>query len=355
MSRRVNRLSRKAGLAPGSLVHVGREKSDTVRISVIDYDANDHRAWEPQSLDEIVPLSTSSSVSWINVDGIHDVDLIARIGELFRIHPLILEDIVHSGQRPKFEDLGDQVYVVLRMLEHGEGHREVDWDQLSMIIGPNYLLTFQERAGDIFDVVRQRIAGDRGRIRRHGPDYLAYALIDVAVDYYFVVLERIGDRIEALEASVVQGGSQRTLADINRLRRGVLTLRRSVWPLREVVSALQRSDSPLIHEGTRPYLRDIYDHTAQIVDTVETFRDMLSAMVEIYMSSLSNRMNEIMKVLTMIATVFIPLTFVVGVYGMNFDHMPELHWKYGYAAVWAAMLLVALGMLYYFRKKKWFE
>jgi magnesium transporter len=223
-----------------------------------------------------------------------------------------------------------------------------------MIIGPNFLITFQEREGDIFDPIRERIRQDKGRIRKEGPDYLAYSLIDLVVDYYFVVLERLGDKIGELEEAVVGEPRTSILNQVNRLKRATITLRRSVWPLRELISTLQRLESPLIKESTKPYLKDIYDHTIQIVDTVETFRDLLSGMVEIYMSSLSNRMNEIMKVLTMIATIFIPLTFIVGVYGMNFEHMPELHWRYGYLAVWTLMAGMAGGMIYYFRRKKWF-
>ena len=353
--KRVNRITRKLGLDPGALVHVGLEKTHTVRVTVIDYDAHGHyETWEPHDLEEVVPLRTSNTVSWINVDGIHEVKVVERLGQLFGIHPLILEDILHAGQRPKIEDLGDHNYIVLKMLEAIEGDRQLDWEQLSMIVGPNFLITFQEREGDIFGPVRQRIRQDKGRIRKAGPDYLAYALMDLVVDHYFVVLEQIGDKIEELEDELIDRPSQDVLSRVNHLKRATLTMRRSVWPLREVISSMQRGESELIRPDTIPYLKDVYDHTIQIVDTVETFRDMLAGMIEIYMSSLSNRMNEVMKVLTMIATVFIPLTFLVGVYGMNFDHMPELHWRIGYPLTWLVMLVVSYGMLYYFRKKRWF-
>jgi magnesium transporter len=288
------------------------------------------------------------------VDGIHEVKVVERIGQLFGIHPLIQEDILHAGQRPKLEDTGENIYIVLKMLELTETDKQVDWEQLSMIVGPNFLITFQEREGDIFDPIRDRIRHDKGKIRKEGPDYLAYSLLDLVVDYYFVVLERLGDKIGDLEEEVIGDPRPTILNKINRLKRATITLRRSVWPLRELISTLQRLGSPLIKPATEPYLKDVYDHTIQIVDTVETFRDMLSGMVEIYMSSLSNKMNEIMKVLTMIATIFIPLTFIVGVYGMNFQFMPELHWKYGYLGVWVLMLSMAGGMIYYFRRKKWF-
>jgi magnesium transporter len=223
-----------------------------------------------------------------------------------------------------------------------------------MIVGPNFLITFQEKEGDIFDPIREKIKQDKGKIRKQGPDYLAYSLMDLVVDHYFVVLERIGDKIAELEDDVIGNPAPSILTKINKLKRATLTMRRSVWPVREVISTMQRTESDLIKEATKPYLKDVYDHTIQIVDTVETFRDMLSGMVEIYMSTLSNRMNEVMKVLTMIATVFIPLTFLVGVYGMNFDRLPELHWRYGYAVVWIVMLVISYGMVYYFRKKHWF-
>ena len=354
-SKRVNRITRKLGLDAGTLVHVGLQKTHTVRVTVIDYDGNGHyETWEPADLEEVVPLKTSDTVSWINIDGIHEVEVVAKIGQLFGIHPLIQEDISHAGQRPKLEDMGDHAYIVIKMLEATETDREVDWEQLSMIIGPNFLITFQEREGDIFDPIRERIKLDKGKIRKSGPDYLAYALMDLVVDHYFVVLERIGDKIVDIEDELVDHADTAILSKINRLKRATLTMRRSVWPLREVISSLQRGQSELIKEGTLPYLKDVYDHTIQIVDTVETFRDMLSGMIEIYMSILSNRMNEVMKVLTMIATVFIPLTFLVGVYGMNFQFMPELHWKYGYPVTWIVMLVAAYIMVYYFRKKKWF-
>jgi len=355
--KRVTRLSRKLGASPGELIPVGIERDHTVHVSVFDYDAGGHcDVWEPAKLEEVVPLKETKTVSWINVDGIHEVPVIERLGQLFDIHPLILEDILHAGQRPKMEDLGKNLYIVLKMLTPGPGKSGVEWEQLSMIVGENFLLTFQEKpGGDFFDPVRERIRQDRGRIRKCGPDYLAHALIDVVVDNYFVVLEDIGDKVEALEDEIMAHPARDSLQKINHLKRGTLALRRAAWPLREVISSLQRSESALVTKDTQPYLKDVYDHTIQIMDTVDSFRDILGGMVEIYMSTLSNKMNEVMKMLTMIATVFIPLTFVVGVYGMNFDHMPELRWRWGYPLVMLVMALCAGGMLYYFRRKKWIE
>jgi magnesium transporter len=354
--KRRNRLSRKVGAPPGELIHVGLQKDHTVKVTVIDYDGGRCAEWEPARLEEVLPLSTSETVSWINVDGIHEVHVIEGLGRLFGIHSLILEDILHAGQRPKMEDLGICLYVVLKMLTPGPATATVEWEQLSMLVGRNFVLTFQEKpGGDFFDPVRQRIRQDKGRIRRAGPDYLAHALMDLVVDHYFVVLERLGDDITALEDEIVLRPTPASLHRVNLLKRGCAELRRSVWPLREVLSALQRADSPLIRQDTRPYFKDVHDHTVQIVDTIEILRDMLSGMVEIYMSSLSNRLNEIMKVLTMITTVFIPLSFIAGVYGMNFDHMPELRWTFGYPVVLLGMLGLAWGMVLYFRRKGWFE
>jgi magnesium transporter len=338
-------------------VHLGRPAAHTVRLSVIDYDGAGHfREWEPADPAEVVPLVTSPTISWINVDGIHDVELIAQLGRLFGMHPLIVEDILHAGQRPKVEDLGNQLYVVMKMLTPGAREGDVEWEQLSLVVGENYVLSFQEKpGGDFFDPVRERIRQDKGRIRKAGADYLAHALIDLVVDKYFLVLEPLGDRIETLEDAVVARPAPRHIQRINELKRAVTEVRRSVWPLREVLGALERTECALVRDTTRPYFKDVYDHTIQIVDTAEILRDMLAGMMEIYMSSLSNRLNEVIKVLTIIATLFIPLTFLVGVYGMNFDHMPELRWRYGYAATWAVMIAATGAMLYFFRRRGWLD
>ena len=357
VEKRASRASRKVGAPPGALVHVGEHVTHPVTVTVLDYDGEGHfREWEPGDPGELLPLRASRTVSWINVDGIHDVELIGRLGQLFDMHPLIVEDILHAGQRPKIEDLDRQLYIVMKMLTPGAGPGEVDWEQLSLVVGENYVLSFQEKpGGDFFGPVRERIRQDKGRIRKAGSDYLAHALIDVVVDKYFLVLEPLGDRIEALEDEVVARPAPRHIQNINELKRAVTEVRRSVWPLREVLGALERTECALVRDATRPYFKDVYDHTIQIVDTAEILRDMLAGMMEIYMSSLSNRLNEVIKVLTIIATLFIPLTFLVGVYGMNFANMPELHWKYGYAVTWAVMIVATGGMLYWFRRRGWLE
>ncbi len=334
-------------------MHIGDQKVEAVRITVIDYNEGHFEEKQVDSIQACLSFKTTPTVTWINIDGIHDIKTIEQIGEAFELHPLILEDILSTGQRPKSEDYEKNVFIVLRMLNYNAENSAIETEQVSLVLGPNFVLSFQERIGDVFDSVRDRIRNNKGRIRKTGPDYLTYALMDAMVDSYFMVLEKLGDDIEALEDELVGEPSQKTMQKIHFLKREMISLRRSIWPVRELISGLQRNDSDLITESTSLFIRDVYDHTIQIMDTIESFRDMVSGMLDIYLSSLSNRMNAVMKVLTIIATLFIPLTFVAGIYGMNFEHMPELKWRYGYAAVWSVMIVVALVMLVYFRKKKW--
>jgi magnesium transporter len=351
-------LSRKAGLIPGTLVHVGDLDQYPVRITLINYDADHVTERALTSTDECPECKDDKSVTWINIDGVHDAAVVERIGAAFGLHPLVMEDVMNTEQRPKIEDYDDYLYIVVRMLYERAGDdedtMEIDSEQVSFIVGPNVLITFLEDPGDVFDPVRKRIRENRGRVRKHGADYLAYALIDVIVDNYFTVLERFGDLTEDLEQEVMGDPTIDTLYAIQQMKRAMIQVRRAIWPLRDVVSVLVRGDSSLIKKPTMVFLRDIYDHVVRVVDVVETQREMLGGLMEIYLSTVSNRMNEVMKVLTVIATVFIPLTFIAGVYGMNFTNMPELHWRYGYWYVWCVMLIVGLVMLLYFRRKKWF-
>jgi magnesium transporter len=264
-----------------------------------------------------------------------------------------LEDILNTEQRPKMEEFGDYLYFVLKMLYPGENNDEIEAEQISIILGSNFVISFQEHEGDVFNAVRERIRKNKGRVRKSGADYLAYALMDSIVDNYFLILEQIGERIEATEQQLTENPTPETLHAIRDLKREMIFLRKSVWPLREVISNLERCESPLIHESLGAYLRDVYDHTIQIIDTVESLRDMISGLLDVYLSSISNRMNEVMKVLTIFASIFIPLTFVAGVYGMNFKFMPELEWGWGYFAVLCVMALTAGTLLVYFRRKKW--
>ncbi len=354
MVRRVRRSSEKIGLAPGTAVYLGEPSDEPLRITLLDYDEDHVTERVLDALVESFPFRDSPSVSWINVDGLHDVASIEAIAGHFGLHPLAVEDVVHTGQRPKAEDYEESLFIVLRMLSYNDSTENVDDEQVSLVLGPGFVLSFQERTGDVFDGVRARIRNDKGRIRHAKADYLAYSVIDAVVDQYFVVLERLGDRVEALGEEVSERADPSKLEEIRRLKRELLFLRKSIWPLREVLSGIQRGESPLFDEHTLIYLRDVYDHTIQVIDTVETYRDMMAGLLDVYLTSVSNRMNEVMKVLTVIATIFIPMTFVAGVYGMNFAHMPELSWRYGYFGALGVMGAVALGMVAYFKRKGWF-
>jgi magnesium transporter len=353
MPRFVKRTSRKAGLPPGTLIHIGERKAEKTRITIIDYDEAQFEEKEAKKIEECFPFKDKPTVSWINIDGIHQVEIIEKLGSHFGLHPLLLEDILNTEQRPKMEDFGDYIFVVLKMLYYDGEKDEIEAEQVSLILGSNFVISFQEREGDVFDPVRERIRKGKGRIRKAGADYLAYALLDAIVDNCFLILETVGERIEDTEQQLATNPIPETLQLIRKLKKGMIILRKSIWPLREVVSGLERGESVLIHESTGAYLRDVYDHTIQVIDTVESFRDMVSGMLDIYLSSISNKMNEVMKVLTIFAVIFIPLTFVAGIYGMNFEFMPELGWQWGYPMILIVMASIASGMLVYFRRKRW--
>lgn len=352
----LRRAGRKSGLAPGTLLHVGEERDAPVRITIIDFDAERMEEREVTNVEDCFPYRDQTSVTWINVDGVHHVDVVERLGRHFGLHPLLLEDIVHTNQRPKLEDFEDYVYIVLRMLYLKEGVDQLialENEQISIVLGSNVVMTFQEQSGDVFTPIRDRIRENRGRVRKVGADYLAYAIMDIVVDNYFAVLERFGDELEELETALIEAPASDVLHDIHRMKRIMLGARRAVWPLRDVISVLLRGDNRLFKKSTLIFLRDVYDHTVRVVDITETLREMVAGMHDLYLSRLSNRLNEVMKVLTVIATIFIPLSFIAGVYGMNFDNMPELHWRYGYWYVWGVMVAVGLVMLVLFRRRRW--
>jgi magnesium transporter len=355
----VRKRSKKAGMPPGSPVFIGREKSRPVRMSVIDYDETHYQEGSLESVEQCIPFRDRPTNTWINVDGLHDVELIRRMGECFKFHPLLVEDIVNTDQRPKFEDFGDYVFLVLKMLQYDKASHFTKIEQVCLVVGKNFVISFQEDVGDVFDYIRQRLKDPKSRVRRNGPDYLAYALMDSIVDNYFIILEEVGDDIELLEDEVVRDPKPATISRIHRLKRELIFLRKSVWPLREVLLQMERMESPLVEKTTKLYLRDVYDHTIHVIDTVETFRDIISGLIDIYLSSINNKLNEVMRVLTVIATIFMPLTFLAGVYGMNFHvekspyNMPELTWYYGYPLFWGIIVVTTLIMLSYFRRKKW--
>ncbi len=353
MTRFLKKRSKTAGLPPGTPVYIGDKKEEKVRISIIDYDESELQEKEVGASEDCFPFKDKPTVSWINIDGLSQVEVIGKIGKHFDLHPLVLEDIVNTGQRPKIEDFNDYVFVVLKMLGYDDEKMEVTSEQVSLVLGSNFVISFQEKVGDVFDPIRVRIREAKGRIRKMGSDYLAYAIMDAIVDNYFSILEKLGDKIEGMESELISDPKPETLSTIHTLKRELLFIRKSVWPLREVISGLQRGESTLISDAVNVYFRDLYDHTIQVIDTVETFRDMVSGMLDTYLSSISNRMNEVMKVLTIIATIFIPLTFIAGIYGMNFERMPELKWPFAYPAVWVLMVGIFIGMIIYFKRKKW--
>ncbi len=344
----------KTGLPPGTLVYTGDKNAEPVQIHLIDYDETKVEEKPLDSTQQILALQQTDSNSWTNLDGIHDVELIEQIGQQFKLHALVLEDIVHIGQRPKMEDYDTYLYIVLKMLQYDEQKQAVESEQVSMILGPHYLITFQERPGDVFETVRQRIRSGKGRVRKMGCDYLAYSLIDAIVDNYFHILETFSERIERLEDVLLDDPTDAVLGQIHALKRELTLLRKSVWPLRELVAGLDRLESGLMKKGTKVFTRDLYDHTIQIIDTIESFREVVSGMMDLYMSVVSNRMNAVMKVLTIIATVFMPLGFVAGIFGMNFEHMPELKWQWAYpVGFWLVIIAIMTTMVIYFKRKKW--
>lgn len=346
--------SKNYGLPPGSLIHIGEKKIDKTRISVIDYSEEEFNELTIKKVEDCFFFKDKVSVTWINVSGIHDKEIIGAIGRHFSLHSLILEDVMNANQRPKAEDYEDYLFIVLKMLYlDREEENQVTTEQVSLVLGQNYVISFQESDDDVFDIIRNRLRNKKGRVRSMGADYLAYVLMDAIVDNYFVVMERFKEVLEDIHESLIVSPQPEMLHMIHDMKREMIVLRKSVWPLREVVKNLQRTNFKWIDDRTAIFLRDLYDHTMQVMDSIDSSRDLLSGMLDIYLSSVSYKMNEVMKVLTIIATIFIPLTFIVGIYGMNFHHMPELDWKWGYPLIWSIMIVIGLAMIYYFKRKEW--
>ncbi len=343
--------SNKSGLPPGSLVYVGEERTGEITITCTSYDRANISHWQPADPAECTP--GPDRVLWLDMAGVHQPDVLALWGKAFGLHPLVLEDILNTEHRPKLEEFENQLFFVLKALKVSNDIPGLVEDQVSLVLGPGYVLSFQEKGGE-FEAVQGRLHQGKGRIRSSGADYLAYALIDSVVDHYFAVLEHIGQRIDDLQEKLLADPDQSCMGSIHAIKKDVLLVRKAVWPMRETLNAVLREDSDLVGEDTRIYFRDVYDHSVQLLDTVETFRDMIAGMFDTYLSSVSLRMNEVMKVLTIMATIFIPLTFIVGLYGMNFQHMPELHWEWGYPAVLMVMAAIVAVMFWYFKRRKWF-
>lgn len=344
--------SKKAGMPPGSLIHIGEKKREKPNITLYEYNEEGFEEKEIKNLEDCLTDIKDSRTRWINVDAVSQAKVIEKIGVHYGLHPLVMEDILNTDQRPKIEDYGDYLYIVAKTLYYNDQANEIISEQESIILGKNYVITFGEKDGGIFHPLEERLRQEIGRIRKAGADYLAYCILDLVVDNYFIVLEKISDEIEMAEERLVNHPKPEILKSIHRLKREMLFLHKSVWPLREVIALMERRESPLIKESTEVYLRDVYDHIIQVIDTTETLRDVLSSLLDIYLSSVSNRMNEIMKVLTMISTIFMPLTFIVGLYGMNLK-MPEAGWPFTYPIVWMVMIAITVFMLFFFKKKKW--
>lgn len=347
------RRSLKAGLPPGTMVHIGEKRAERVRIDIIRYTPEKFESYSLDNIEDAYSLKDRPEVNWINISGLHEPQIIQKIGGHFDIHPLLLEDILNTDQRPKIDFSNRKAFVVLQVIRFDRETGRLSREQASIVVGPNYVITFLEGDTEVFDPLRERIKGARGRVRQLGTDYLFYALMDVIVDYYFLVLEEFGDYIGQLEDEVIERPDKRHLDKIRQIKSELNHFRRSVWPLRDVLNSLLRDAPELIKKETRPFLRDLYDHTLHISDSIDVLRETVAGLLEIYLSNISNKMNEVMKVLTIIATIFIPLSFIAGIYGMNFEFMPELKWRWGYFVVWGFCLTVSIGMLYYFRKKDW--
>lgn len=345
----------KLGLPPGSLIYIGeKDKLQAhVDVSVFDYTENTFTEFCPTDLKELAKYKNPHTITWINIDGIHDVEFIRQAGEIFELHPLLLEDVLNPDHRPKIEEYGDYIHFTLKELKWNKTEKIIEAEQISFVFGRGFVISFQEQKGDIFEPIRDRIRNDKGRIRKMKADYLAYSLIDIIVDHYFIIIDNIEDEIEALETVVLKNTHDKNIRNIQKLKKDLMTLRKSIIPLRESVGNLEKTGSELIEERTTYFLKDVYDHTLHITDSIETYREMLNSLMELHLAGMNNRLNKVMKVLTVISTIFIPLTFIVGVYGMNFDYMPELRWHYGYHAVWAFMILVVVFMLYVLRRNKW--
>ncbi|TVP55688.1 MAG: magnesium and cobalt transport protein CorA [Gemmatimonadales bacterium] len=354
VGRLVRRRTKAPGSPPGTLVHTGPRRVDAVTVQAIRYgpDGSEVERWD--RIPEPLPVpSPGEGVLWMNVEGLHDVELLESVAAGVGIHPLAIEDVANVGQRPKLEEYSAHLFIVAHMLRVQEAQIHILDEQVSLVVGPGYLISFQEGSGDVFGPVRRRIESGKGQIRSRSSAYLAYALLDALVDSLFVILEQFGEHVETMELQVVEDPTKQTMRSLHHLKRELLVLRRSVWPLRELASSFQRVERDWIEPAVTVYIRDLHDHCYQLIDTVEILREISSGLRDLYLSNLSHRTNEVMKVLTVIASVFIPLTFVAGVYGMNFEHMPELAFPWAYPAVLLLMGLIAGGMLTMFRVRRW--
>ncbi len=353
MTESLSKTSEKTGLPPGSLIHVGDVLEVKSRISLIDYNKEEIEERQVLSIDEIAQYKDTASVTWVIVEGLAEVAIVEKIGNMFGIHPLVLEDILHTHQRPKFEEYDDYLYIVLKCLVSKEENFSVNYEQISLLVMRDFVFMFKEKSDDLLVPVLQHIRNAQGRIRNQGADYLMYMILDTIVDQNFILLDRLDDSVTSLEDRVYSDADRNILYAIQKLKREVISIRRNISPIREMLAGVLRSDSTLIKESTHIYLQDVSDHTIHIIESIESYRDILSGLMEIYMSNVSNKMNEVMKVLTIFASIFIPLTFLTGVYGMNFEYMPELSWKWAYPSLWTVFVIITVVSLLYFKRKRW--
>jgi len=353
MARFVRKRDQLQGQVPGSLIFVGTKKVERTSIRVMDYDAGQLNEFDFTDANQIQGLQSSSTCSWVNIYGLHDVDVIKEIGARFNVHPLVLEDVLNTGQRPKLEEFDEFLFLVVKMFRYDQGEEVVHAEQLSMVLRKGVLITFQERKGDVFEAVRERIRKMKGRIRQSGVDYLAYALLDTVVDNYIQVIERIGGRVEELDERVLEEPNKEIIAEITSVKREFNYMRKSIRPARDAIIQLGKLDTDLISDDMGPFLKDLHDLITHATEVVEVYREMLTDQMNIYHSSLSNRMNDVMKVLTIFAAIFIPLTCIAVIYGTNFEYFPELHYRYSYFIFWGVIVAVAAGMVFFFRRKRW--
>jgi len=350
--RKKSKHHKKIGQVPGTLIYTG-DKLNDFYIELFDYNLDKIEEKKIKLVEDVFKYKTTDSVTWINFNGLSHIEQIEKIGKHYDLHPLVLEDIVNTSHLSKIDEFEAYIFIVLKMLYYDEKNTLVS-EQVSFILGHNFVLTFQEAEGDVFDALRDRIRTAKGRIRGLGSDYLLYTLIDAVTDHYYSILETIEDKIEDLEDNLFNGQSHSELSQqIQALKREILKIRRAIFPLREIISRIEKTDHILILDKTLHYYRDIYDHIIQVSENIDIYREMTWGLMDMYMTAISNRMNEVMKVLTIIATIFIPMTFITGVYGMNFEYLPELKYKYSYLIFWFVMIVLFLGMLWYFKKKKW--
>lgn len=353
MARFLKDRSKKLGVAPGTPIFVGERKQERTTIHLIDYTNKVIVEEHFEDAGKLAGLNQTETYSWVNVCGVHDAPLMTRIGEQFNLHNLLVEDLMNTGQRPTFTDYDDYFFIAVKMLKYDKVNDVVTSEQLSFVVGKNYLLTFQEEEGDVFDPIRERLRKEGAKIRARGVDYLCYVLLDTVVDHYIHIIERFGDKIEELEGKILGRGSSGILESINGYKREMSYLRKVVRPAREACIHFSKSDSSLINKKTQPFLKDLEGLISLAAEAIETYSDLLSDQLNIYQSSAANKLNDVMKVLTIFSVVFIPLTFIAGIYGTNFKYLPELEYQYAYPIFWGVLITVALGMLYYFRKKKW--